>query len=357
MARINVTQPFLPPLAEYEAYLRRVWESHYLTNQGPLLQEFEHQAAAYLGLPKLHLVANGTLALQVALRALDITGGEIITTPFSFVATTSAILWERCTPVFVDIEPDTFCIDAGKIEAAITPNTQAILAVHVYGYPCAIDLIEEIARRHGLHVIYDAAHAFGAKYRGQSLLGFGDVSTCSFQATKVFHTVEGGAVIARDPAVNDRVELIKKFGFVGDDHLTLGINAKASEVHAAMGLCNLKYVGDIIARRRNIAQFYDQALSGRLATPPSVPEHEPNYCYYPVVFETEAELLAAKSRLEAQDIYPRRYFYPSLNQIPYVGSSASCPVSERIARTVLCLPIYDQLALADAKRIAQAVLA
>jgi dTDP-4-amino-4,6-dideoxygalactose transaminase len=357
MERINVTQAFLPPLEEYQSYLEQIWQSKHLSNQGPLLKEFEQRAGEYLGLDNLQFVANGTLALQIALRALDITQGEIITTPFSFVATTSAILWERCTPVFVDIEPGSFNIDPDLIEAAITPQTRAILAVHVFGFPCDTDKIEAIANKHKVKVIYDGAHAFGATYQGKSLLSYGDITTCSFHATKPFHTIEGGAVIARTPELSKKVDLIKKFGYAGDDHLMLGINAKASEFNAAMGLCNLKYIDDIITSRQAVAAVYDEALARRVTIPQPGPELRRNYAYYPVVFDTEADLLEVIGKLAEQNIHARRYFYPSLNTVPYVPSQAGCPVSERIARTILCLPLYSDLSLEDAHRIAKVVAA
>ena len=350
MEKIFVTQSFMPPQAEYNAYLDRIWESKYLTNQGPLLKEFESSAKQYLGVDNFHFITNGTTALQLALRALDITEGEVITTPFSFVATTSAILWERCEPVFVDIEPRTFNLDPDKIEAAITPRTRAIMPVHVFGLPADVDRIEALARKHDLKVIYDAAHAFGSKHNGHSLLSYGDIATCSFHATKLFHTIEGGAVISRDKSVSDRLDLIKKFGFVGDDHLEVGINAKANEFQAAMGLTNLKYIDGIISKRRHLSSLYDQLLPPKLYRPPvSAADH--NYIYYPVLFAAEADLIRVSEALQAQNVFPRRYFYPSLNRLPYVTASP-CPVSEDIATRGLCLPLYDGLVEADAERIA-----
>ena len=342
MTRINVTKTFLPPIDEYETYLRRIWDAGQLTNQGPLLREFEAKVKGYLDIADFHFVGNGTIALQVALRAFDITEGEIITTPFSYVATTSTILWERCTPVFVDIEPNTFCIDADKIEAAITDKTRAILAVHVFGNPCAIEQIKEIADRHNLKVIYDAAHAFGVTYKGKSLLNYGDASTCSFHATKIFHTVEGGCVITNDKQVSDKVEMIKHFGHDGDDHYMLGINAKASELQAAMGLCNLKYVDEIITERKELTELYDQFLSKKFQKPITDNNTKRNYSYYPIVFESETQLLEGIKRLNKTDIFPRRYFYPSLNNLPYV-QGGSCPISEDIASRIACLPLYAGL--------------
>jgi dTDP-4-amino-4,6-dideoxygalactose transaminase len=343
MARINVTQSFLPPLEEYIGYLRRIWSNAHLTNHGPLLREFEERVEQFLGVSNFHFVTNGTLALQLSLKALDITEGEIITTPFSFVATTSAILWERCEPVFVDIEPETFCIDANKIEAAITPRTKAILAVHVFGFPCDVKKIDAIAKKHGLRVIYDGAHAFGAEYDGKSLLSYGDIATCSFHATKLFHTIEGGAVIANDGSVGEKVGLVKSFGFSGDDHFMLGTNAKASEFQAAMGLGNLKYVAENIKKRKQVASKYAGLLGSKFHRPTPSAQTKHNYAYYPVVLPSERTLLKKLQALGEMEIFPRRYFYPSLNKLPYVNNAQKCPVSESIAKRILCLPFYPDM--------------
>lgn len=340
MTRINVTKSFLPPYEEYEVYLKQIWDSAYLTNQGPLLKEFEAKAKQYLGVENFHLVTNGTLALQVALRALNITEGEVITTPFSYVATTSSILWERCEPVFVDIEPTTLSIDASKIEAAITDKTKAIMAVHVFGIPCDVEAIETIAQKHNLKVIYDAAHAFGVEYNGQSLLGYGDISICSFHATKLFHTIEGGAIIAPDSALSAKVELVKRFGHEGDEHLMLGTNAKASEFQAAMGLVNLTYVQQNIAERGRLTALYDELLGDVIERPSLRAGSEHNYAYYPVLFKSEAELKTKLAQLAEHEIFPRRYFYPSLNTLPYLERTQACPISEDIAQRIVCLPLY-----------------
>jgi dTDP-4-amino-4,6-dideoxygalactose transaminase len=357
MERINVTKSFLPPIEEYQAYVDQIWANVYLTNQGPLLQDFEVSIKRYLGVDDFHFLANGTVALQIALRALGIHEGEVITTPFSYVATTSSILWERCDPIFVDIEPDTFCIDATKIEAAITSKTKAIMAVHVFGNPCDVEQIEAIAAKHNLKVIYDAAHAFGVQYGGKSLLDYGDISISSFHATKVFHTIEGGGIIAKDKNVSEQVELVKRFGHNGDDHLMLGINAKASEFQAAMGLCNLKYIDDIIEARKEISDLYDELLGGSLQRPvvPAGTSLKPNYAYYPVVFENEAKLLAAIEKLNRENIFPRRYFYPSLNTLPYIENKQDCPISEDISVRILCLPLYPGLDEAIVKKICEVI--
>lgn len=337
-----VTKPFLPPLEEYLSYIRSIWENNQLTNQGPFVKKLEGVLKEFLQVDHLRYVNNGTMALQLALRSLDITDGEIITTPFSYVATTSSILWERCTPIFVDIEPDNFTIDTDKIEQAITDKTKAIMAVHVFGYPCNVEKIQRIADKHGLKVIYDAAHAFGSRYKNKSLASYGDIATLSFHATKLFHTVEGGACIVKDKEVFDKLSLFKCFGHDGDDHLQLGINAKSSEMHAAMGLANFPYIEKIMASRKHASDRYDSLLGDSVRRPKKIEELEYNYAYYPIIFKNQDELLRIFSALQAHNIYPRRYFYPSLNKIPYV-KGASCPVSEGTSVRIACLPLFHDL--------------
>lgn len=339
MNRINVTESFLPPRSEFDEYVDQIWSSRHLTNQGGLLRRLEVEVSEYLGVNFFHFLTNGTLALQLSLRALDITEGEVITTPFSYVATTSAILWERCDPVFVDIEPLSLNIDVTKIEAAITPRTKAILAVHVFGNPCDVEAIESIAKKHGIKVIYDGAHAFGVKHKGKSLLSQGDITTCSFHATKLFQTIEGGAVIVRDSDVSNKIDLIKRFGHEGDNHKVLGINAKASEFQAAMGLCNIKYIDEIIEARKIISETYNQRIGSVVKRQVLASNTTYNYAYYPVIFPSEEELNRVINELAVHDIHPRRYFYPSLNTLRYVESQ-SCPISEDISQRILCLPLY-----------------
>ena len=335
---INVTKTYLPPFEEYTAVLKRAWEKAWITNNGELVQELEAKLKTYLGVENLLFTCNGTIPLQMALKAFNITK-EVITTPFSYVATTNAILWEGCKPVFVDIDASTFCIDATKIEAAITRNTQAILATHVYGIACDVEAIEAIAKKHNLKVIYDGAHAFGVIYKGKSLLSYGDISTCSFHATKLFHTVEGGCIIANDEALANQVMLYRQFGHVYDDYFTVGVNGKNSEFHAAMGLCVLPQIDTIIADRKKISQQYDVALSAIVQRPIMEATLQYNYAYYPIIFNSEAELLRVVESLKQQNISGRRYFYPSLNELPYLAYQ-SCEVSEDISRRVLCLPLY-----------------
>ncbi len=348
---INVTKSFLPPLEEYVKYLEKIWDTNWLTNHGPMTQELETKLAEYLGVPYIVFVSNGTIAIQIALRALEIQG-EVITTPFSYVATTNSILWEHCQPVFVDIDARTFCIDPQKIEAAITENTQAILPVHVYGYPCDVDAIENIANKYSLKVVYDAAHAFGCMQNGSSLLNYGDLSTLSFHATKLFHTVEGGAIVAHNSQMADALNKIKSFGHLGDEYYTLGVNGKNSEFHAAMGLCVLPNVADIIQRRRSICESYDSELGDLGIAFLSTPEgYEYNYAYYPVVFRDEAQLLAIKQELNINHVNSRRYFYPSLNTLPFLQRRYSCPVAENVSSRVLCLPLFDSMEKTDVFRI------
>lgn len=339
---INVTKTFLPPLEEYEALLKGVWERVWITNNGPLVNDLEKQLKEYLHIEHLWFTTNGTVPIQMALKALDIKG-EVITTPFSYVATSNAILWENCKPVYVDINPHDFCINADHIEAKITKKTQAILATHVYGFPCDVEKIEAIAKKHKLKVIYDAAHAFGVLHLGKSLLNFGDISTCSFHATKVFHTVEGGAIIVNDNQLSEQIYWQRQFGHKGDIYKYLGINAKNSEMHAVMGLCILPKVQDIIQKRKDISQYYDELLNWqRLFKPKSKFKITYNYAYYPVVFPTEKQMLKVIEALNKKEIFPRRYFYPSLNTLPF-SQGDSCPISEDISVRVLSLPLFYDL--------------
>lgn len=353
---INVTKTFLPPIEEYQKYVSRIWENGQLTNQGALLKELEEIITKLLNVKNFHFITNGTIALQLALRALDITEGEIITTPFSYVATTSSILWERCKPIFVDIEPDNFTIDPDKIEEAITPKTKAIMAVHVFGYACDVERIETIAKKHNLKVIYDAAHAFGSKYKGKSLLSYGDISTCSFHATKLFHTIEGGACIVKDKETSEKIELMKRFGHSGDNHLCLGINAKQSEFNAAMGLAVLPYLNKIIDERKKVSELYDKLLNNVVKTPRKQQNLYYNYAYYPVIFESEEELLKVFEALKKESIFPRRYFYPSLNTLPYLDIKQKCPVSENISSRIACLPFYTGIETDIVKNIANIII-
>ncbi|WP_221390641.1 DegT/DnrJ/EryC1/StrS aminotransferase family protein [Dyadobacter sp. NIV53] len=349
---INVTKTFLPDQEKYLQYVREIWERGYLTNNGPLLQELEVQLKDYLGVEYLYFCGNGTIVLQIAIKALEIEG-EVITTPFSYCATSNAILWEHCTPVFVDIDAQTFNINPHLIEASITPATTAILATHVYGNPCDVEEIEKIAKKHNLKVIYDAAHAFGVIYKNRSLLSYGDISTCSFHATKVFHTIEGGALISNHPELDKKLHLLRAFGHQGDESYHFaGINGKNSEFHAAMGLCNLPHVPEIIAARKDIFNDYDSLLNWNILEKPVMnKDMEYNYAYYPVVFPNEKIMKNVMEALRLEDIIPRRYFYPSLNTLTFMPRQIACPVSEDISERVLCLPLFVGLPHSDIERI------
>lgn len=352
---IYVTKSYMPPIKEYEKYIESIYSSGVLTNQGPLATELENKLSSYLGVKNFQYVTNGTIALQLALAALDIDGGEVITTPFSYVATTTSILWERCTPVFVDIEPDNFTIDTNKIEQAITPNTKAIMPVHVFGYACDVEKIQEIADKHNLKVIYDGAHAFASRFKGKSLLSYGDITTCSFHATKLFHTIEGGACIIKEKDVSDKLELQRKFGHYYDDYRCVGINGKQSEINAAMGLANYPYIGKIITERKRVSNLYDKELSILVQRPKQQLDLEYNYAYYPVVFKSENELLKVLNALNKHDIYARRYFWPSLNNLPYLKETNKCGVSEDISSRIACLPLYPDLSNEDVLLISKII--
>jgi dTDP-4-amino-4,6-dideoxygalactose transaminase len=349
---IYVTQPFLPPLEEFLPYLEQIWENKCLTNGGPFHQEFEEKLSNYLGVEHLALFANGTLSLVTALQALRITG-EVITTPYSFVAAAHSLLWNGIKPVFVDIHPETFNLDPEKIEGAITPQTTAILPVHVYGKPCEVEKIQKIADIYGLKVIYEAAHAFGVQYKSESLLMHGDLSTMSFHATKVFNTFEGGAIICPDAKTKRRIDDLKNFGF--HDEVTVvapGINAKMNEVQAAFGLLQLKHVDKAIDRRRKIdTQYREQLLAVTGISCPPVPvDTIYNYAYFPILIEKEYPLSRDElnDKLRQHGIFPRRYFYPLISDFPmYRGlpsaSHSNLPIACKIADHVLCLPIYPAL--------------
>ena len=348
---IPVTKPFLPPRKEYEALLNEVWGRNWLTNNGPLVQRLEEELEEYLGVPHLNYVSNGTIALQIAIKAMGL-GGEIITTPFSYVATTSSIVWEGSQPVFVDIDPDTLNINPAFIEEAVTDQTTGILATHVFGNPCDIESIQEIADKYDLKVIYDAAHCFGTKYKDESVFNFGDISTASFHATKLFHTVEGGAIITKDPELDQKIQRMRNFGHAGPGHFEgVGINGKNSEFHAAMGLTNLDYVNKILDRRKEQCAIYDALLDGLPVSSQQLQAHtEFNYAYYPVIFGNEETTLRVKKELEKQGISPRRYFYPSLCELDYV-SSHDTNISIKTSKRILCLPLYHDLGESDQVKI------
>jgi dTDP-4-amino-4,6-dideoxygalactose transaminase len=363
---IYVTQPYLPPLEEFIPYLQEIWDSKILTNSGPFHQKLEKSLADYLGVEHLALVANGTLGLVTALQALRVTG-EVITTPYSFVATAHSLLWNGITPVFVDIDPDTLNLDPAKIEAAITPRTTAIMPVHCYGHPCDVEAIQRIADNYNLKVIYDAAHAFGVRDSGGSVLRHGDLSVLSFHATKTFNTFEGGAIICPDAKTKQRINHLKNFGFV--DELTVvapGINSKMGEVNAAFGMLQLAHIDQALDRRAQIASRYRELLAGvaGLHCPPACGSGITNNSYFPVLVDEDFPIGrdALYEALREQNIHARRYFYPLISDFPmYRGlpsaTRANLPVAARLSSQVLCLPIYPALSDEDVERIAALVRA
>lgn len=341
---IPVTKSFLPPIEEYMAQVQRAYNKGWLTNRGELVIELEQKLVDYLELKECRMLCmnNGTIPLQIALKLLG-NSGEIITTPFSYVATTAAIAWEHCTPVFVDIHPEYLTIDETKIEAAITPRTTCILATHVFGNPCNIEAIEEIAQKYNLKVIYDAAHCFGVKYKGKSIFEYGDISTCSFHATKIFHTGEGGAIFCKDKALLDLIFLTHSFGHIGDQYYRLGINGKMSELQAAMGLAVLNYMEPIIEKRKKNFELYTQHLHGKFQTIKIRENTNFNYSYVPYILNSELHLKQTLEKLTAINVNARRYFYPSLNTLSFYANYHSCPISEKISNSILCLPTYFEL--------------
>lgn len=354
---IQVTKPFLPPIDEYKSYIDKIWNRQWLTNMGPLSSELEMQLKSFLEVEHLLFVSNGTTALQLAIKALEL-NGEIITTPFSFVATSSSIAWEGCQPVFVDIDAQSLNIDPTKIEAAITENTSAILATHVYGNPCDIDAIQQIADKYNLKVIYDGAHAFSVNYKGRSIFEYGDISICSLHATKLYHSTEGGLVITKDPSLLKKVALMRNFGISDFNQFTeLGINGKNSEFHAAMGLANLKYIHQIMDKRKVLTAQYHEGLINLKGYMPKWNEFSnPNFAYYPVIFQTEQLLLNVMEELSKNQIGTRRYFYPSLAKaLPYV-TAQELPYADSISKRVLCLPLYYDLTIEDVNFIVRLIL-
>jgi dTDP-4-amino-4,6-dideoxygalactose transaminase len=345
---IFVTQPSLAPLEEYTALLEEVWESGILTHNGLMVQRLERELEEWLDVAHFKLVTNGTIAIQMAIKALELKG-EIITTPFTWVATLSAIKWEGCTPVFCDIQPDTFNIDPTLIEAAITDKTVAIMPVHVFGNPCDVEAIEAIAKKHDLKVIYDAAHAVGSKYQGRSLLEYGDISATSLHATKLLNTGEGGGCITTDDALAKKLERIRFFGH--DDAKEIvedGFNGKMTEVHAALGLANLKYGDEVLADRKQKYLLYLEVLADIKGIRfQELSLGTTNYSYFPIVLPSESKTLQVEAALNQQNIHPRRYFYPSINALEHLVDYRPMEISEDIASRILCLPLYWKLDLED----------
>jgi len=355
---IPVTKSFFPPIEEYQEQIQRIWGNQWLTNRGPLVLELEEKITDYLALEKskIILMNNGTIPLQIALKLLA-NGGEVITTPFSYVATTAAIVWENCTPIFVDIHSEYLTIDDTKIEAAITDKTTCILATHVFGNPCNIEEIERIATKYKLKVIYDAAHCFGVTYKGKSIFEYGDISTCSFHATKIFHTGEGGALFTKDPDLFHKCFYSHNFGHNGPlEFHGLGINGKISELNAAMGLAVLPHMKNILKNRMELVDLYNQSLDfSRIIRLQIREKTDWNYSYYPILFSNESTLLKAQKVLNDRNIFPRRYFYPSLNKLKYVEIQ-QVQDSQSLSERVLCLPLYSDLKNSEVELISKLLL-
>ena len=353
---IYVTQPSLAPLDEFVHHLEGVWDRGILTHNGPLVQQLESDLKDKLGLSHLSLVSNGTIALQMAIKALELKG-EIIISPFTWIATVSAIKWEGCTPVFADIDPGTLNISPERIEECITDKTVAIMPVHVFGNPCDVEAIDKIAKKHNLKVIYDAAHAIGSTHNGKSLLEFGDISATSLHATKLFNTAEGGACITSSRELDEKLKRIRFFGHNNaKDIIEDGFNGKLTEVHAALGLANLKYYEEVLADRKQKYMLYKELLADIDGISFQKLElGEPNYSYFPVIFKSEEALLRVVEKLSEKDIYPRRYFYPSVNTYTEVVAYKAAPISEDISSRILCLPLYKNLSKDDISLVSAAI--
>lgn len=353
---ISVTKAYLPNKEKYKAYVDRIFESSWLTNNGSMLQELEQRLATYLGVKNIILVANGSLALQLAYKALELKG-EVITTPFSFAATTSTLIWEGLTPVFADIDSLSLNLDPRNIEPLISEKTSAIVPVHVFGNPCEVEKIQSIADKYNLKVIYDGAHAFGTEYKNSSVLNYGDASTLSFHATKLFHTIEGGAVITNNNELAQKIRMLINFGIVGTDLISpIGTNAKMNEFEAAMGLCVLDEIEQVSSQRKKIWQNYKEALCDKLSMQKWSADSENNNAYAPVIFKTEEELLLVDAELKKNDIVARRYFYPSLDTLLNVRPLKACVNSQDISRRILCLPLFPGLSEAAQKQVYETIL-
>ncbi|MCK9161919.1 MAG: DegT/DnrJ/EryC1/StrS family aminotransferase [Arcobacteraceae bacterium] len=337
---INVTKSYLPDIEKYKAYIDEIYSSSWLTNNGPMVQKLELRLKEYLGVKNIILVSNGTIALDVAYKVLELKG-EIITTPFSFVATTSSAVLAGLKPIFADIDENSLNINPQNIEKMINQNTSAILPVHVFANACEVEEIEKIAKKYNLKVIYDAAHAFDVEYKSESILKYGDISTLSFHATKLFHTIEGGAIITNDDELAQKIRYFINFGIKSATEIPyIGTNAKMNEFEAAMGLCILDDIKEIKNKRKVIIELYKKELDGIVKFQEQNINATQNYSYMPVIFKSKEELLSVQKALNTQDIYPRRYFYPSLDTLEYLKSSQICEISQNISQKILCLPVF-----------------
>jgi dTDP-4-amino-4,6-dideoxygalactose transaminase len=340
---INVTKTYLPNKEKYKKYIDEIYENGWLTNNGPLVQRLEKRLAQYLGVKNIVLVSNGTIALEIAYKALNLTN-EVITTPFSFVATTSSLVMSNLKPVFADIDEKSFNINPKNIEKFINANTSAILPVHVFGNACKVEEIEQIAKKCNLKVVYDAAHAFDVKYKDRSVLSYGDISTLSFHSTKLFHTIEGGALIINDDELVQKVRYLINFGIKNQEEIPhLGTNAKMNEFEAAMGLCVLDDIENIKNSRKEVYETYQKELKDLVQFQEQNINASQNYSYFPIVLKSEEQLLKIQKALNDENIFPRRYFYPSLDTLEYIEPKQECKISRDISKRILCLPIYAEL--------------
>jgi len=353
---INVTKTYLPDKEKYKKYVDLIYSNGWVTNNGPMVKTLEKRIAEYLGVKNIVLVSNGTIALEIAYRLLGIKG-DVVTTPFSFVATTSSLVTNGLNPIFSDIDANTLNIDANDIESKITKNTQAIVPVHVFGNACEVEKISTIAKKHNLKVIYDAAHAFGVQFKGNSILSYGDVSTLSFHATKLFHTIEGGALVINDESLVEKARYLINFGIENAESIPeLGTNAKMNEFEAAMGLCVLDEMGTVSEGRCKVFELYKKELLGIVQFQETHKDASLNYSYFPVILENEAQLLKIQKVLNKNNIYPRRYFYPSLDTLTYIKPEQFMQVSRDISCRILCLPIYPDLDTKQQKKIIEILI-
>jgi len=340
---INVTKTYLPNKAKYQKYVDEIYENGWVTNYGPLVQKLEDRLAEYLGVKNIVLVASGTVALEIAYRTLGLKGFAI-TTPFSFVATTSSLVTNGINPIFSDIDTQTLCLDPQKIEASITANTSVIVPVHVFGNICDIEAIDRVAKKHHLKVVYDAAHAFGVQYKGKSIGSYGDISTFSFHATKLFHTIEGGALVINDDSLVEKARYLINFGIEDEESIPeLGTNAKMNEFEAAMGLCMLDEMKEVLSKRKRVYERYAKELQGVVGLLKYNREATKNYAYFPIILKDQQKMLRIKKALNAKDIFPRRYFYPSLDSLEYIEPKQYMPCSRDVSTRILALPMYVEL--------------
>ena len=352
---LHVTKSFLPDLKEYVKYLEKIWNTHHLTNDGPFVKELEYKLGEFLEVENFIFVTNGTIALQLAIKALRLSG-NVLTTPFSYCATTNSLIWEGCNPIFVDIDPISLTVNSEQIKSFSKQNSiSGILTTHVYGNCGDLEHQENMANEMGIPLIYDGAHAFGVKYKGKSIFNFGTISTCSFHATKVFHTIEGGAVMTNDHKLAEKIRGIRSFGHKNDDYFDIVINGKNSEYHAAMGLVNFDHFPNIKKHREISCSLYDSLLNYPIIKYLYNSELERNYSYYPIIFTSEELLLKVTERLNNNEIYPRRYFYPSLNNLPTVSGNV-CLNSEDLSKRILCLPLSADITADDIMKISSIIM-